>query len=142
MDQAVISKLMDRNAELIIKRLLGDRCTVYPSVPDNMTITGPGIMSGTSSARVWRGTTSIPCLIEPSRAFRPAALPAQNTEVDEFNLHLPYDFPCQPTDRVHIADPTTGVITVHVIRKMTDKSRWRGTREVTITELGVNDEGA
>lgn len=137
-----IQKLIDRNSELVVKRLFPDLCMIFPELPDNYDIVGPGIPSGVAEARIYRGSVDIPCRVDQSRAFRPAGLPAQNTEVDEYNLHLPVDCDVQPTDKIHLANPLTGVTTIHVIRKMKDKGRWDVTREVTITELGVNDEGA
>lgn len=135
-------KIVAIQREKIIKELLPDTCIIYPFSGANVTISGTGIVTSDAPvARTWRGTTVIPCRIDLSRAFRPDKLKVQATEVDEFNLELPFDAVAEPSDLVHITNPNTGQNEIFEIRKRKNLSAFDGTIECIIATPGVVLDG-
>jgi len=115
------------------RELLPDTCQVYPKTGANATISGPGILtSDTPAAKTWRGGTDIPCRPDLSRAFRPGRLKTQTSEIDEYNLELPYDAPIAPSDVVVLSDGRR-----YEILKVKAVSDWLVTIECLIEEIGV-----
>lgn len=123
--------------ERIIKDLLPDRCQIFPKAGANPVIVGGVLTSDAPEARVWRHRTSIPCRADLSRAFRPDRLKVQVTEVDEYNLELPFDVEVEPSDLIHLINPVTGSTEIYEVRKRKDMSRFDGTIECIIATPGV-----
>lgn len=116
----------------IIKYLLPDLCQLIPAEGTGTTIDGAGIKHQTPpTPRVWRGTTNIPCRADLSRAFRPDKLKVQTTEVNEFNLELPFDVVVTANDTVIIRGRR------FVIRKIKDVSNWDASIECVIEEIST-----
>lgn len=135
-------KIVAIQRERIIKDLLPDICRIYPFSGSGVTISGSGIRTTEAPvARTWRGKTDIPCRSDLSRAFRPDKFKAQATEIDEFNLELPFDVIAEPSDLVHITNPNTGVEEIFEIRKRKNLSAFDGTIECIIATPGVELDG-
>jgi len=134
MDSLKIVKIL---RERIIKDLLPDSCMIYPKSGANKVIVGGVMTSDTPVARVWRNKTTIPCRADLSRAFRPDKLKVQATEVDEYNLELPFDCSVEPSDLIHLINPITGATEIYEVRKRKDMSRFDGTIECVIATPGV-----
>ena len=121
---------------MVIKNLMPDTCKLYPRKAANYTISGGVMTPGTITARLWRGVTTIPCRADLSRAFRPDKLKTQATEVDEFNLELPYDVVFDPSDYVIIN--YKGIDHRFEIRKIKDMSNWDVSVECVIDQTGTD----
>lgn len=133
-----MSHIVKIQRERVIRDLLPDRCKIYPKFGDNPTISGSGVFSSDPpKAREWRHKTEIPCRADLSRAFRPDKLKVQATEIDEFNLEVPYDVVAEPTDLVHIQRPSDGKTEVFEIRKKKDMSAFDATQEWIVVTTGV-----
>ena len=132
-----ITKIVAMQRDHIIKYLLPDTCKIYPKSGSNKVIVGGVLTSDAPAARVWRTLTDIPCRTDLSRAFRPDKLKAQITEVDEFNLELPWDVTVEPTDLIHITHPLTGDVEIFEVRKRKNLSNFDATVECTIAAPGV-----
>ncbi len=122
----------------IIKDLLPDVCQIFPKSGDNMQVVGGILISDDPVAREYNGSDIIPCRIDLSRAFRPDKLKVQATEVDEYNLELPFDMLVEATDLVHITNPNTSRVEVFEIRKKKDTSKFDGTIECIIAVPGAD----
>lgn len=129
----VVKKLRER----IIRDLLPDTCRIYPKSGANKTIVGGVLVSDNPVARQWRGREDIPCRADLSRAFRPDRLKVQMTEVDEYNLELPWDVVVEPSDLIHILNPHTNVTEIYQVRKRKNISAFDGTIECTIAVPGA-----
>lgn len=117
----------------VIKYLMPDVCQIYPKNQTGMTINSAGItVRGTQVAREWKSSTDIPCRADLSRAFRPDKLKNQTTEVNEYNLELPYDMVVTADDRVVVRGRN------FVIRKIKDASNWDVTIECVIEEISTD----
>lgn len=128
-------KIVTIQRERIIKDLLPDTCQIRPKTGTSRTIDGAGILHDTPAAlRTWRTLTDIPCRIDLSRAFRPDKLKVQATEVDEYNLELPFDVTVEPTDRVFLGGE------VFEIRKKKDLSLFDATVELVVAVIGANTD--
>ncbi len=135
-------KIVKMQRDRIIKDLLPDRCQVFPKSGSNRTIEGGVIRSDAPEARVWRTINAVeivdvPCRSDLSRAFRPDKLKVQATEVDEFNLELPYDMIVEPTDLIHLTNPNTNEIEIFEVRKRKNISAFDATIECVIAVPGV-----
>lgn len=135
-------KIVKMQRDRIIKDLLPDRCQVFPQNGANVTIVGGIKRSDAPVARVWRTVhgvdiIDVPCRSDLSRAFRPDKLKVQATEVDEFNLELPYDMIVEATDLVKITNPTTNAIEIFEVRKRKNISAFDATIECIIAVPGV-----
>lgn len=128
-------KIVAIQRKRIIKDLLPDTCQIRPKTGTGRTIDGAGILHDTPAAlRQYAGSTTIPCRIDLSRAFRPDKLKVQATEIDEYNLELPFDMVVEPTDRVTIG------IEVFEIRKKKDLSLFDATIELVIAVIGAHTD--
>ena len=128
-----ISAQVDLQREIVIQRYMPDTCQLIPSKGTSRTITGVGVIQQTdATAKVWRTLTSIPCRLDMSRAFRPAALKQQTAMVNEFNLELPYDVDIDEDDHVVIDGLK------YEIRRLKAKSRWDVTIEALIIITSLN----
>lgn len=130
-------KIVQMQRDRILLDLLPDVCQIYPKSGANRSIVGGIMTSDEPEARTWRGGTDIPCRADLSRAFRPDKLKVQATEVDEYNLELPVDAIVEPSDLVHIMNPTTGKEEIYEVRKRKNVSAFDGTIECIIAEPGV-----
>jgi hypothetical protein len=123
----------------IISQLMPDTCRIYPrtgGVTQDHGITTPV----PPTARTWRtvaGTPilDVPCRADLSRAFRPDKLREQATEVDEYNLELPFDMVFDPTDYIIIT--YKGLPNRFEIRKVKDISNWDASIECVIDQSGT-----
>ena len=122
----------------IILDLLPDTCKIYPKVGANPHIVKGVLTSDPPVARQYKGSEIIPCRSDLSRAFRPDKLKMQATEVDEYNLELPADCIVEPSDLVHLTNPTTLQTEIFEIRKRKNVSLFDGTIECIIAVPGVN----
>jgi hypothetical protein len=128
----MFAKQIDRQRQQAIRYLMPDTCQLIPAKGSGTTITGAGIVHQTpATPRLWQGKPDIPCRADLSRAFRPAKLKAQVTEVDEFNLELPFDVAVDADDRVFIRGRE------FVILKVKDASNWDVTVECVIDAISV-----
>lgn len=123
--------------ERIIKDLLPDTCYIYPKSGANKTVVGGVLTSDAPVARVWRTLSAIPCRADLSRAFRPDRLKVQATEVDEYNIELPFDCVVEPSDLIHLVNPVTSATEIYEVRKRKDMSKFDGTIECIIATPGV-----
>ncbi len=131
-------KQVDILRERIIKDLMPDRCRIFPKSGTTRTVGSDGILvSNAPVARTWRGVQDIPCRADLSRAFRPDKLKVQATEVDEYNLELPFDCVVHPSDLVHMTNPTTGEEEIFEVRKRKNLSKFDGTVECIIAVPGT-----
>lgn len=135
-------KIVNIQRNRIIKDLLPDRCQVFPKSGANKTVVGGVLRSDPPVARIWRTVNNVdiidvPCRTDLSRAFRPDKLKVQATEVDEFNLELPYDMVVEPSDLIHIENPITHEIEVFEVRKRKNMSAFDATIECVIATPGV-----
>lgn len=128
-------KIITIERAAVIKHLMPDRCKIYPRRNSSNIVNGINRPVGDPIARVWRGTDEIPCRVDLSRAFRPDKLKQQATEVDEYNLELPYDVSFQPTDYIVITKD--GVENRFEIRKIKNISEWDVTIECVIDQIGT-----
>lgn len=126
--------------KMVIKHSMPDRCRVYPR-NSGRTIVG-GISQPTTPVepRVWRtidgeDIVDIPCRADLARAFRPDKLKQQATEVDEFNLELPFDLVFEPSDYVVINHK--GEDHRFDIRKIKDMSEFDVSIECIIDQTGT-----
>lgn len=120
----------------VIKHLLPDTCKIYPRKGTSTIIHGIARPDGDPNPRLWRGREDIPCRADLSRAFRPDRLKAQATEVDEYNLELPYDTVFDPSD--YIVIEKDGVINRFEIRKVKNISNWDVSIECIIDQTGTD----
>lgn len=126
-------KHIDRGREQLIDELLPDTCELYPVAGTGVTISGAGVLSQTpASARVWRGTTSIPCRADVARSFKNESTKHQTVVVDEFNLELPFDVAVEESDNVVIGGKR------FEIRKLKALSEWDFTREALIMAISID----
>lgn len=132
-----INKIVALQRKYINKHLLPDRCKIFPKVGANPVIVGGVLTSSPPVAKTYNGDSDIPCRIDLSRAFRPDRLKVQVTEVDEYNLELPYDVDVQPSDLIHLTDPRTSEVTIFEVRKRKNQSNWDGTVECVIAAPGT-----
>ena len=136
MQQRRMRQQMERlfsRGQTMVMMLLPDTCTIYPDVGDNFTVDANGVETFDDVvAREYRGFSSIPCRADPVRAFRPDALPAQVTQVDEIDLQLPMDMVVEETDHVFINGFE------YKIRQLINDSDWALTKVAKIMKLGVS----
>lgn len=121
----------------IERELLIDTCQIIPKSGASPTIVGGILTTAAPQPRTWRGTTTIPCRVDLSRAFRPDKLPVQAVSVDEYNLELPHDAVVEPTDLIYITNRSTGKTEIFEVRKRKAISAFDGTIECTITVPGA-----
>lgn len=132
-----ITKQVDMLRERIILDLLPDVCQIIPKVGANPQIIGGVLTSTAPVARVWRGVSDIPCRLDLSRAFRPDRLKVQATEVDEYNLELPFDAVVYPSDLVVVTDRSTGETVTLEVRKRKTLSAFDGSIECVVAVPGI-----
>jgi hypothetical protein len=114
------------------RELLPDTCLIMPAHGANRVVSGIGIATSEApEPRQWRGQTAVKCRMDNSRAFRPARLPGMTTEVDEFQLELPWDMIPDPSDHIVCKDQT------YIIRKMDTVSNFNVTNVLIVTILGA-----
>lgn len=129
---------LERNT--IIKHLLPDTCRIY-SRNGGVTMDHGTPHQVAPTARTWRLDANndpildVPCRADLSRAFRPDKLKQQATEVDEYNLELPFDMVFDPTDYVVIN--YKGIDNRFEIRKVKDISNWDASIECVIDQSSV-----
>jgi hypothetical protein len=128
-------KIIEIERAAVIKHLMPDRCKVYPRKNGSTIVHGIAIPAGANTPRLWRGLDEVPCRADLSRAFRPDKLKTQATEVDEYNLELPFDFVFEPTDFIVITKD--GVENRLEIRKIKNISNWDVSIECVIDQVGT-----
>lgn len=127
MNHTHLTKQVALYREHYITRLMPDTCQLIPSRGTAIVITDAGYVTQTpATPKTWRATTTIPCRVDVSRAFRPDALVSQTVVVDEYNLQLPFDVDVDEDDLVHINGK------VYEIRKLKKASEWDYTVEALI----------
>ena len=129
-----LQKIIDKGQDRIIASMLPDTCIITPSTLDNRTVSRYGIATGdTPTPRLYSGSSAIPCRADAQRAFRPEKLSYQVTQVDEVDLHLPFDMVIEADDIVTLHDDN------YKIRKLSDDSEWDLTKVIKI--MRVSSEG-
>lgn len=116
----------------VLRDLLVDRCTITPKLGASPSISGGILTPGSVTARQYNGSASIPCRFDLSRAFRPDRLKFQVTEVDEYNLELPWNMVVEPSDIVTHPNGQR-----FEIRKVKDASNFDVTIECIVDAIGV-----
>ena len=124
-----IQKHFDRFAERIERDMLPDVCQIQWVNEDNF-IYELGVKTEIEPIyRMYKGSRDIPCRVDESRAFRPAEVRQQATEIFEYYLQLPKDVDVAASDRVIINNNK------FVIRKLQDASNWDATKQALIHRL-------
>lgn len=129
-----IQKQVAQQKMFALKHLLPQTCRVVPSSGANPVMTLGVLTTDPPVARQYNGVEDIPCRVDNSRAFRPGALPAQITAVDEHIIEFPSDFFFEETDIVYVGADR------FVIRKTNTVGEWNITVEATLGQLGVNQD--
>lgn len=131
------NKTVRKAQERIILTLLPDTCSIMPSIdPSSRSVSRYGITTADNAdLRTYNGSTSIPCRADAQSSFRPEELSNQASQVDEFNLHLPYDMTIEETDIITVGGHE------YKVRKLIDDSEWDFTKVVKLmraTTDGIN----
>lgn len=133
MNTSHIQKQVNFARERYITALMPDTCRLTPSEGTNVTISPLGVATQTpATAKVWRGTSDIPCRIDVSRAFRPDTMDVQTTVVDEYNLQLPFDVNADENDIVTFNGER------YEIRKLKQASEWDYTVEALVMRVSAD----
>ncbi len=131
--QTAVTAQVAIQRELLIQRYMPDTCQLVPTEGTTPTVVGVGVLEQTApTAKLWRGLTNIPCRVDLSRAFRPAALKEQTAEVNEFTIEFPYDVPIDEDDKVVIDGDE------YEIRRLKDVSVWDVTVEALVMLVSTN----
>lgn len=126
---------MARERQYVEDHLLYDTCEIWER-GDDITIDDLGVETpGTATKKTYTPTggsptTTIPCRIDPSRAFRPERLDLQEVNVNEFVLHLPFSVDVLPDERI-VVNSSRELRS----RKVITDSSLSLTREVLVTEM-------
>lgn len=129
-------KIIDIERNMVILHLMPDTCKIYPRRAASTIVGGIERPVGDPDPRLWRGVEDIPCRVDLSRAFRPDRLKQQATEVDEYNLELPYDVEFEPSDYIIIEH--NDIVNRFEIRKIKNISNWDVSIECIIDQTGTN----
>lgn len=136
-------KQINLQRKRVIRDLLPDTCTVYPSMGTTITISSGGIATSNAPvARTWVNpyvagfvaTSAIPCRIDPSRSQQPERLKVQTVVADQYYINLPHNLTILPTDHIHVNGHKYEIVKLDV----------QGVLSLTtvalITELSVDDD--
>ena len=110
--------------------LLPDTCQLQPTEGTDQSFADGYIRQTPANLRTYNALTDIPCRLDPSRAFRPAELQNEPTEVLEYYIELPFDVTIEPTDTIVIGGDN------YLIRKMTTLANYDITRQILIMKAG------
>jgi hypothetical protein len=128
-----LQKHINRMRTRIEAELLPDICTIT-TVSGSPTVNEVGVLiPGGTTNRLYNGSSSIPCRLATSRSFRPEKLPNQEVNANEYVLHLPLSVPLMANDRITVVKD--GVTHKFEVRKLTELSEWRVTKEALVIEL-------
>ena len=121
-----VQKHFDRFAKRIEKDMLPDICQIA-YVDESAVTYANGIRQvPVDSFRTYEGSQDIPCRIDESRAFRPAEVRQQATEIFEYFLQLPKSVIVGGADRIIIEGER------YVIRKLQNVAQWDATKQALI----------
>ena len=122
-------KHFDRFAARIEKDMFPDICQIV-YVDESAVIYDKGVREFVKdSFRTYKGSHDIPCRVDESRAFRPAEVRQQVTEIFEYYLQLPKSLEVDGSDRIIINGER------YVIRKLQDVTQWDATKQALIHRL-------
>jgi len=124
-----VAKAIKIGRKKFIDFMAPDTCNLLPAESDDLTYVN-GIPQQTDpDFREYNGSTDIPCRVDLARAFRPATLEDEISEVEEYSLELPYDLEFKSTDLVRIDEKW------YHFRKVLDVSVWDMTKSGLIMRV-------
>lgn len=122
-----IQSYVDSATAFIEANLLPDTCKIYPVV---RTPDGSGGWSETAgSYRTYKGSSDIPCRLDPTRQYRDQDIYNQEITVTDYNLNLPKDAPVEVDDEIYHNSNR------YTIKKLTSDQSWRSVKRLYVVRV-------
>ena len=101
-----------------VNTLCPDICKIVDVASTSPTFVNGIAKPGPTIYYAYNGSEDIPCRIDQARAFRPASMRAETSEVEEYSLELPVDLKIGSQDIVIISGDQ------YHFRKLSDEGVW------------------